>query len=95
MSRTTYSARITGPLHYTTSSGKQADVPLGPCLIEQVDGQGSTSSGGPSGEKSAELAFKELEAAEECGTSNGEHVVPAAHPCAVALLAPGERAVCA
>lgn len=67
MSRTTYSARITGPLHYTTSSGKQADVPLGPCLIEQVDGQGSTSSGGPSGEKSAELAFKELEAAEECG----------------------------
>jgi hypothetical protein len=39
MFRTTYSARITGPLHYTTSSGKQADVPLGPCLIEQLDGQ--------------------------------------------------------
>ena len=67
MSRTTYSARITGPLHYTTSSGKQADVPLGPCLIEQIDGQKVDIVWGPSGEKCAELAFKELEAAEECG----------------------------
>ena len=67
MSRTTYSARITGPLHYTTSSGKQVDVPLGPCLIEQLDGQRVDIVWGSSGEKSAELAFKELEAAEECG----------------------------
>lgn len=63
MSRTTYSVRTTGPLHYTTSSGKPADVPLGPCLIEQLDGQRADIVWGPSGEKSAELTFKELEAA--------------------------------
>jgi hypothetical protein len=42
-------------------------VPLGPCLIEQLDGQRVDIVWGSSGEKSAELAFKELEAAEECG----------------------------
>jgi hypothetical protein len=42
-------------------------VPLGPCLVEQLDGQRVDIVWGPSGEKSAELAFKELEAAEECG----------------------------
>ena len=67
MSRTTYSARITGPVHYTARSGAQADFPLGPCPVEHVDGRLVDIVWGLSGEESAELQFKELEAAEKCG----------------------------
>jgi len=85
MSRTTYSARITGPLHYTTSSGKQADVPLGPCLIEQVDGQRVDIVWGAKRREVRRAGIQGTRGRGRLRKPRMEHVVPAAHPCAVAL----------
>ena len=39
MAHTTHSGRITGPVHYLGASGDEAVIPLGPCLVEQMDGR--------------------------------------------------------
>jgi hypothetical protein len=38
MAHTTRMARITGPVAYLAASGRQLNIPLGPCLIEQGEG---------------------------------------------------------
>jgi hypothetical protein len=63
----THSARITGPVVYTSTGGKRATIPLGPCLVEEIDGEVVDIVWGPQGERSTVIPFHEFEAAEESG----------------------------
>ena len=67
MAHTTHSARITGPVHYLGASGDENLIPLGPCLVEQLDGRLVDVCWGDSGDESAALTFEALEAAEDSG----------------------------
>ncbi len=67
MAHTTHSGRITGPVHYSGAGGDDALIPLGPCLVEQLDGRSVDIFWGESGDKTAALSFEALEAAEDKG----------------------------
>lgn len=67
MSHTTRTARITGPLAYLSTGGKRANIPLGPCLVEELDGECFDIVWGPRGERSTVIAAQALEAAEQGG----------------------------
>ena len=67
MAHTTHSARITGPSHYLGAGGSETLIPLGPCLVEQLDGRSVDIFWGDSGDKTAALTFETLEAAEDYG----------------------------
>jgi hypothetical protein len=67
MAHTTHSGRITGPVRYLGAGGGEALIPLGPCLVEQLDGRSVDISWGESGDRTAVLTFKALEAAEDRG----------------------------
>ena len=67
MVHTTHSARITGPIAYLSTGGKRANIPLGPCLVEELDGQVVDIVWGPTGERSTMIPLQALEAAEERG----------------------------
>lgn len=67
MAHTTHSGRITGPVHYLRAGGDDAVIPLGPCLVEQLDGHSVDIFWGESGDKTAVLSFEALEAAEDSG----------------------------
>ena len=67
MAHTTHSGRITGPVHYSGEGGHDAVIPLGPCMVEQLDGHSVDIFWGESGDKTAALSFQALEAAEESG----------------------------
>jgi hypothetical protein len=68
MAHTIHSGRITGPVHYLAAGGSNDVIPLGPCLVEQVDGRSVDIFWGESGDKTAVLSFQALEAAEGCGS---------------------------
>lgn len=63
----THSARITGPIPYLSAAGTRANIPLGPCLVEELDGDAVDIVWGPQGERSTVLPLQALEAAEESG----------------------------
>jgi hypothetical protein len=67
MTITTYSARITGPVPYTAAGGTARNIPLGPCLLEQVDKHSIDIIWGSHGESSAALPSGEVDAAREVG----------------------------
>ena len=67
MAYTTHSGRIIGPVHYLGAGGDEALIPLGPCLVEQLDGRSVDIIWGESGDKTAALSFEALEAAEDSG----------------------------
>lgn len=67
MVHTTHSARIIGPVAYLSTGGKRANIPLGPCLVEELDGEVVDIVWGPSGERSTMIPLQALEAAEERG----------------------------
>jgi hypothetical protein len=67
MAHATHTARVTGPIAYLSSGGKRATIPLGPCLVEEVDGEVVDIVWGPRGERSTVLPLEEFEAAEESG----------------------------
>ena len=67
MAHTTHSARITGPVHYLGTSGRESLIPLGPCLVEQLDARSVDICWGESGDKAAALTFDDLEAAKARG----------------------------
>ena len=67
MAHTTHSGRITGPVHYLGASGDEAVIPLGPCLVEQMDGRSVDIFWDESGDKTAALSCEALEDAEERG----------------------------
>ena len=60
---TTHSARITGPVAYTKDDGKTANIPIGPCLIEQIDDRLVDIIWGANGQRSAALPLEDIEAA--------------------------------
>lgn len=67
MTGSTRSARITGPLTYTNAAGKRAHIPLGPCLVEALDGDLVDVIWGIHGQKSAQLPISELAQARHGG----------------------------
>jgi hypothetical protein len=67
MSHTTHTARITGPIAYVATGGKRANIPLGPCLVEELDDAQVDIVWGPRGERSTLIPLQEFEAAEENG----------------------------
>ena len=64
---TTKSARITGPVSYTTANGNAHKNPLGPCLVERLDEQLIDIIWGPDGQRSAALPLEEVETARQQG----------------------------
>jgi len=67
MTHTTHSARITGPVHYLGEGGRDAVIPLGPCLVEQLDGRSLDIFWGEGGDETAALSFEAIQVAEESG----------------------------
>ena len=67
MAITTHSARITGPVRYRGEGGSQHVIPLGPCLVEQVDDRSIDIIWGASGQSSAALTVAALKAAHQDG----------------------------
>lgn len=61
------SARIVGPVAYLQDVGKQANIPLGPCLVEPIDEQRVDVIWGTRGQRSAVLSIHDLEAATSSG----------------------------
>jgi hypothetical protein len=67
MAITTHSARITGPVLYTATGGKRSHIPLGPCLVEQIDGQLVDIVWGARGQSSAAMPVEDVAAATDFG----------------------------
>ena len=67
MTRSTHSARITGPVAGFQSDGKQRNIPLGPCLVERGDGPLVDIVWGASGQNSASLPVEALASAANSG----------------------------
>lgn len=67
MAHTIHHARILGPVPYLSDSGKRGNIPLGPCLVEQIDGHLIDIIWGSSGQKSTELPLEELATAAQQG----------------------------
>jgi hypothetical protein len=67
MTTATHSARITGPVTYLGKGGKRANIPLGPCLVEEHDEASVDIVWGAQGERSTVMPLEEFEAAEESG----------------------------
>lgn len=63
----THTARITGPIPYLSTGGKRANIPLGPCLVEELEDDALDIIWGPLGERSTVLPAQAAEAAEESG----------------------------
>jgi hypothetical protein len=67
MTLITRSARITGPVPYTAANGVEHHIPLGPCLIEQLDHHLIDIIWGASGQRSAALPVEDVAAAQHTG----------------------------
>lgn len=67
MATTAHSARITGPVPYAKSGGETGNIPLGPCLVEQIDPRLVDIIWGKSGQNSAALSVEDVAAATHCG----------------------------
>lgn len=67
MDATTLRARITGPVPYLAGSGCKQNIPLGPCLIESIDGRSIDIIWGEHGQSSAALSVDAIEAAQDRG----------------------------
>jgi hypothetical protein len=67
MARTLHKARITGPVTYVAASGRHLKIPLGPCLVEQLDDHRVDIVWGVEGQRSTTLPVSEVANAEESG----------------------------
>ncbi len=63
----THSARITGPVPYARDDGKTGNIPMGPCLIEQIDDRLVDIIWGARGQSSAALPVEDVKAAADVG----------------------------
>lgn len=68
MLHTTHSARIVGPIQYLKNDGKTAAIPLGPCMIEQLNDHSFDIVWGARGQSSAALEFEAIRSAAEIGS---------------------------
>jgi len=64
---TIQNARITGPVHYQAQDGRSLDIPLGPCLVEQLDDRLIDIIWGANGQRSAALPVEEVASARDQG----------------------------
>ncbi len=60
-------ARITGPLRYKAEDGLSHDIPLGPCLLEQLDDSLIDVVWGADGQRSAVLPVEDVKSARAQG----------------------------
>ena len=67
MEITTHSARITGPVTYRAGSGRQQNIPIGPCLVESGGGRLIDIIWGVRGQRSVALPIEEIKAAQDQG----------------------------
>jgi hypothetical protein len=67
MESTTHLARITGPVPYLAGSGRQQNIPLGPCLLETTNGRSVDITWGARGQSSVALTIEQILAAKEHG----------------------------
>lgn len=63
----THVARVLGPITFVGANGRSRTIPIGPCLVEELDGDMVDIVWGAAGEKSAVLPSTEAEAAERAG----------------------------
>ena len=68
MTHTLHSARIIEPIRYTKGGGKIGTIPVGPCLIEQVDDRSFDIVWGARGQRSAALRVEDVKAAADVGS---------------------------
>jgi hypothetical protein len=67
MSVVTHTARIVDPIAYTDARGQRSAIPIGPCLVEELEAKSLEVFWGASGEQSALLPADEVEQAEASG----------------------------
>lgn len=67
MAITTQTGRITGPVTYLAASGRRIHIPLGPCVIERMDGPLTDIVWGTRGQSSAALPSEAVQAAQDQG----------------------------
>jgi hypothetical protein len=67
MNITTHRARIVGPIPDETGSGFKQNIPIGPCLVESIDGRAIDIVWGEHGQHSVALPFEAIEAAQDEG----------------------------
>ena len=67
MAITTHTARITGPVTYLAASGRKVHIPLGPCVVESMDGPLSDIVWGSRGQSSVALPSEAVRAAQDLG----------------------------
>jgi hypothetical protein len=67
MDMTTHRARIVGPVPYRAGSGRQQNIPIGPCLIEHLGGRSIDVIWGARGQSSVALPVEAIEAARQHG----------------------------
>ena len=67
MDHTTHHARITGPVPYRAGSGRQQNIPIGPCLVERLGGQSIDIIWGARGQSSVALPIEAVKAARDQG----------------------------
>jgi hypothetical protein len=63
----THSARIIAPISFAKGNGKTGTIPIGPCLIEQVDHHSFDVVWGARGQSSAALRAEDIKAATDVG----------------------------
>jgi hypothetical protein len=64
---TTHTARITGPVTYVAASGRKVNIPLGPCMVECMNGALIDIVWGARGQSSAALPADVVKAAQDLG----------------------------
>lgn len=65
--RTPHPARVTDPFAITGTDGRTHKIPVGPCLIDELEGDLVDLVWGKAGEKSAVVPTIEAERAERAG----------------------------
>jgi hypothetical protein len=67
MNMTTHTARITGPVTYLAGSGRKVHIPLGPCMVENMNGPMTEIVWGSRGQSSVALPSKTVQIAQDEG----------------------------
>ena len=67
MTITMHTARITGPVTYLAANGRKVNIPLGPCMVERMDGPLTDIVWGSRGQSSAALPSEAVQAAQDQG----------------------------
>lgn len=67
MSITTHTGRITGPVTYLSANGRKVNIPLGPCVVERVEGAFIDIVWGSRGQNSVALPSQAVKEAQDSG----------------------------